>query len=156
MSGAKLEADRGVHGVQEVVCIVPADRPENLPDDTSLDTFFSSCSPGNSVLPPASATCEEGESDSDLVEALIGIMPQCLYHAGITEADYLKAWPHSAGDEAGQGQTELELLFAPALVLLGEGWQSKLKRISGYIHIPTALRARIAGISRVALDGRNR
>jgi hypothetical protein len=40
MSGAKLEADRGVHGVQEVVCIVPADRPENLPDDTSLDTFF--------------------------------------------------------------------------------------------------------------------
>jgi hypothetical protein len=107
------------------------DYPGGLPDDMSLDTL--TCSTGNCLLPPATTAYEEdSEFDSDLVEGLIGIIPQCLYEAGITERDFMKAWPYLVGDEVAPAQNELDLLFAPAMILLGKGWQSKLRDISGY------------------------
>ena len=87
------------------------------------------------VLPPAPAAYdveEDGYIDGDLVEMLIGIMPQGLYDAGVTETDYMKARPYMTEDGTVSTHTERELLFAPAALLLGTGWQSKLARICGY------------------------
>jgi len=108
------------------------DYPGGLPEDMSPETF--SCLPAEDcVSPPTSTACEVDEFiDSSLVEPLLGIMPKGLRDAGIAEADYVKALPYLAGDGADPTQTERELLFAPAILLLEAGWQSQLKRISGY------------------------
>jgi hypothetical protein len=85
------------------------------------------------VRPPVSPDWEvDGDEfiDTGLTELLLGIMPEGLYRAGISEADFLRAQPYLTDD--GAILTQRELLFAPAILLFGTGWQTKLANICGY------------------------
>ncbi len=92
--------------------------------------------PGNAALPEAVIDREVSpydRCDSELIEGLMGIMSDAVRECGIAEEDYVKAMPYLAsGDDGVTMQAEKDRLFAPAVILFGKGWQSKLKRASGY------------------------
>lgn len=120
-------------------CPGPGILPENLIDGCataqtgrgSTSPNSRSCSRAERPLAPAVAVCEDDGTDSNLIEMFIGILSQPLIEGGITEEDYIKAEPYLT-DGGTTTQTERERLFAPAVTLFGERWQSPLARVAGY------------------------
>jgi hypothetical protein len=121
----------------------PGVLPENLIDGGataqtergSMSPDSRSCSRAERPLAPAVAVCEDDGYDgydSNLIEMFIGILSQPLIEGGITEEDYIKASPYLTDGGCTTTQTERQRLFAPAVTLFGERWQSALARAAGY------------------------
>jgi hypothetical protein len=71
------------------------------------------------------------------IEAYIEILPDALINYGVTASDYIRAEKFLADfgaqtEEEDSGTKRRECLFAPAVTMFGEEWQSKLARATGY------------------------